>query len=148
MLLQVSRHCHKHKEPSAGKGTRDISKSIYSCFSFCFWSKWILPVWVLLPCAQGFICLRHLERIARGWSEEAPCSAQWFWQHPSGVCSFCPWQFLYSLASCWKFHNSAMTPHSHSNVFIHWRPQVCLSPGPGKGSTIVGFAATEHTVCD
>lgn len=39
MLLQVSRHCHKHKEPSAGKGTRDISKSIYSCFNFCFWEQ-------------------------------------------------------------------------------------------------------------
>lgn len=63
-------------------------------------SKWILPLCVFLPCAQGFICLRHLERIARGWSKEASCSAQWFWEHPSGVCSFCPWQFLYSLASC------------------------------------------------
>lgn len=94
------------------------------------------------------MCLRHLERIARGWSKEAPCSAQWFWQHPSGVCSFCPWQFLYSLASCWKFHSSAITPHSHSNVFIHWRPQVCLSPGPGKDSAIVGFTAAEHTVWD
>lgn len=39
MLLQVSRHCHKHKEPSAGKGTREISKSIYSCFYFCFWEQ-------------------------------------------------------------------------------------------------------------
>lgn len=39
MLLQVSRHCHKHKEPSAGKGTRDISKSIYSRFYFCFWEQ-------------------------------------------------------------------------------------------------------------
>lgn len=45
-------------------------------------------------------CLRHLERIARGWSKEAPCSVQWFWVHLSGVCSLCPWQFLYSLASC------------------------------------------------
>lgn len=63
-------------------------------------SNWILPVWVFLPCAKGFICLRCLERIARGWSKETPCSAQWFWEHPSGVCSFCPWQFLYSLAFC------------------------------------------------
>lgn len=30
VLLQVSRHCHKHKEPPAGKGTRDISTSIFS----------------------------------------------------------------------------------------------------------------------
>lgn len=66
MLLQVSRHCHKHKEPSAGKGTRDISKPIYSSFSFCFWGQANFTCVGFLPCAQRSAYLRHLKAVGGG----------------------------------------------------------------------------------
>lgn len=126
MLLQVSRHCHKHKEPSAGKGTRDISKSIYSRFYFCFWEQ------VDFTCVGfPFLCtvIRMSEILRKG--------CQGLVQRGPMFCLVALGASLGSLLFL-SFDNShvhsclllkmPVTPHNPSNVFIHWRPQVCHRP--------------------